>query len=188
MSRRTSTTPTGVSATERGMSREGRRKGGIIAISTSKREEENYTQMENQRLSRERGFESRHGMTEKDFAKQEAAFYAGPPKYRNPRLAAAAHGIPPRNFGPPKFSEEEIKKVRARREESGIYSTFIHVSLRSFHSLSAFTILIEKNAKIGMFTGVSGKPVTKRLKPLLGENILLSYHHHDYLLHQSFYQ
>lgn len=111
-------TPTGMSVSERGMSREGR-KGGIIAISTSKRQEENYAEVEGERRSRESELYKREGMTPKELAKKKAEFYAGPPRYKNPRLAAAANGIPPKHFGPSKFTEDEIKQVRKRREESG---------------------------------------------------------------------
>ena len=111
-------TPTGMSASERGMSREGR-KGGIIAISTSKRQEENYTEVEDERRSRESDLFRRERMTPKEFARKKADFYSGPPRYRNPRLAAAANGIPPTHFGPSKFTEDEIDQVRKRREDSG---------------------------------------------------------------------
>lgn len=137
-------TPTGMAAHERGMSREGR-KGGIIAISTSKRKEENYMEVENERRSREKSFQDKFNVTEEEYERKQKAFYTGVPKFRNPRLAAAANGVPPRNFGPSKFTYEDIEKVKQKRIES------------------------EKKAKIGMFTALTGKPVPKRTEPLLGD-------------------
>ena len=102
-------TATGMSLAERVMSREGRRKDGIIAISTSKRADENYTEMENIRMRTKKV----------DNTEKEVFIYSGSPHYRNPRLAAAAKGLPPKHFKPPVFSDEEILQVQKRREESG---------------------------------------------------------------------